>query len=81
MADRDDAERSSADRDNVVRLPFSRMNYPGREPSQDLGPTELTRTAGKGLSGAHGHWCGRCKGIWYSSFGEVECPVCGNRHG
>ena len=70
-----------ADRDNVVRLRFSRMPYPGQEAPQDLGSTKLTRTAGAGLSGAHGHWCGRCKGIRYSAFGEVECPVCGNRHG
>jgi hypothetical protein len=69
------------DGDNVVPLRFSRMNYSRQESLQDLGPTELTRMAGKGLSGTHGHWCGRCKGIWYSAFGEVECPVCRNRHG
>ena len=33
-----------ADRDNVVRLRFSRMPYPGQEAPQDLGSTKLTRT-------------------------------------
>ncbi len=28
-----------------------------------------------------GHWCGRCRAIWYGYLLEVACPTCGNRHG
>jgi hypothetical protein len=24
-----------------------------------------------------GHWCSRCRGIWYGYLLEVACPVCG----
>lgn len=64
----------------VLRFPFSRLLLSRHESPRDLGPTALTRAAGNG-GGAHGHWCSRCRGIWYLSFAEVECPVCGNRHG
>jgi uncharacterized Zn finger protein (UPF0148 family) len=28
-----------------------------------------------------GHWCSRCRGVWFGYALEVECPRCGNRHG
>ena len=28
-----------------------------------------------------GHWCSRCRKIWYGYLLEVACPTCGNRHG
>ena len=30
---------------------------------------------------ASGHWCSSCKGIWFGTLLETECPVCGNRNG
>lgn len=65
----------------LLRFPFSRVPLGRREPARDLGSTPMTRAFGSERMSAHGHWCNHCRGIWYSSFGEIECPVCGNRHG
>lgn len=66
-------------------LPFPQSRVPmrtSRKPVRNLGLTRLSQAVGD-ASGrrAKGHWCSRCKGIWYSFFLESECPQCGNRHG
>lgn len=69
--------------DTVVRFPYSRLtpvhrsSDPGEQPifgnfAKDLGaPAEQTT----------GHWCSRCRRIWFGYMLEVACPACGNRHG
>lgn len=71
----------SEDDPRVVRFPFSRLRPGGNEPAKDLGLTPLSRQIDATGRSAKGHWCSRCKGIWWSYFLESECPVCGNRHG
>lgn len=65
----------------VVRFPQSRTRPGPAEPARNLGLTPLSRTVGSSGRAAKGHWCSRCRGIWYSYFLEAECPVCGNRQG
>lgn len=66
----------------VIRFPQSRVAVGSKCGSvTDLGLTERAKSLDASGRGAHGHWCSRCRGIWYGSPGEVECPVCGNRHG
>ncbi len=67
--------------ENLIHFPFSRLSLGKCEAPKILGETEMTRRLGGDLTGAHGHWCSRCNGIWFSTLGEVECPGCGNRHG
>lgn len=47
----------------------------------DLGITPLARQLGLKPEQTNGHWCSRCRGIWFGYTLETECPVCGNRHG
>ncbi|MCY4182106.1 MAG: hypothetical protein OXE80_10580 [Gammaproteobacteria bacterium] len=42
---------------------------------------KLARGIGADKGQIVGHWCGRCRGIWYGLAFEVECPACGNRNG
>lgn len=65
----------------VVRFPFSRVRAATGEPAKDLGLTPLSHQINSTGRSAKGHWCSRCRGIWWSYFLESECPVCGNRHG
>ena len=70
----------SDDTKDVIPFPFSRsgVSKHARAP-RNLGLTELSAQAKSSGRGAKGHWCSTCKGIWYSYFFEVECPVCGKR--
>jgi hypothetical protein len=77
MADRPDSKPGG----RVVPLPFSRLAPPRSEGCRDLGLTKLSREIGGDGRAPMGHWCSRCRGIWYSFFLETQCPVCGNRHG
>lgn len=66
------------ERSVVVPFPGSReARVPARP--RDLGLTALSKALGPVSISAKGHWCDRCKGIWYSYFGEARCPVCGGR--
>lgn len=47
----------------------------------DLGITPLAKQLGLTPEQTNGHWCSRCRGIWFGYTLEAECPVCGNRHG
>lgn len=48
---------------------------------KDLGITPLARQLGLSMEQTNGHWCSRCKGIWFGYTLEAQCPVCGNRNG
>lgn len=70
------------DTNRVIRFPQSRVSVGSTcRPTRELGLTEQARSLDPDGRGAHGHWCSHCRGIWYGRAGEVECPVCGNRHG
>lgn len=65
---------------NLVRFPFSKSGVSkSASRAPNLGLTKLSREVNPEGKGAKGHWCKSCKGIWYSYFLEVECPVCGRR--
>jgi len=67
---------------DVVRFPQSRVRPPGGlTPYRDLGVSRLSAAIGGLKEQTTGHWCSRCKGIWFGYLLEVECPVCGNRKG
>lgn len=68
------------DDDNLVNFPFSRSGLSKVTPqARNLGLTKLSAELKRDGKGARGHWCKSCKGIWYTYFLEVECPVCGRR--
>ncbi len=48
---------------------------------RDLGTTPLACQLGLKPEQTNGHWCSRCRGIWFGYTLEVQCPVCGNRQG
>ncbi len=66
----------------LISFPQSRTR-PARtgERFRDLGISRLAREVGMVQPNLKGHWCSHCRGIWFGFVGEVECPVCGNRHG
>ncbi|NOT46877.1 MAG: hypothetical protein HOP17_03885 [Acidobacteria bacterium] len=47
----------------------------------DLGTTPLAKQLGLSPEQTNGHWCSRCRGIWFGYTLETQCPVCGNRRG
>jgi hypothetical protein len=78
MPDSDDEERRAA----IIRFPQSRVLPTGHgRPARELGRSLLAQQLGAPIEQATGHWCSRCRGIWYGYLLEVACPVCGNRHG
>jgi len=76
MSSTDDDEAS------VVRFPQSRVRPPA-EPGgfADLGISQLATQIGLTKRDAYGHWCSRCRGIWFGYLLEAECPVCHSRAG
>jgi hypothetical protein len=61
---------------------FSRTQTPNTPGGfKDLGITPLARQLGLTLEQTNGHWCSRCRGIWFGYTLEAQCPVCGNRNG
>ena len=81
MSDQDGSGKRGDD-GGIVRFPHSRVR-PTRsgEPANNLGPSLLVRKFGPPGRQETGHWCSKCKGIWFGYPLEVACPVCGNRHG
>ena len=66
----------------IVSFPQSRVRPPGGiAPYKEIGIGHLARTLGITNEQLSGHWCSRCKGIWFGYLLEVECPACGNRSG
>lgn len=77
----DDTDRPRRS-DVLVRFPQSRTRPAGGPTSfRDLGLSRMAREVGMVQPNLKGHWCSRCRGIWFGFVGEVECPVCGNRRG
>jgi len=67
---------------DVVRFPQSRVSPPGSaRPLRILGRGRMAEVLGAPAHQTTGHWCSRCQGIWFGYLLEVDCPVCGNRHG
>jgi len=66
----------------VLRFPQSRVAGKNKtQPIKNLGLSPLAKQLGANGTAPYGHWCSRCKGIWFGRAGEVECPVCANRQG
>lgn len=65
----------------IVRFPQSRVTPAAAAPGRVLGFGAMAATLGIPRHQTTGHWCSRCRGIWYGYLLEVACPVCGNRHG
>jgi hypothetical protein len=65
-----------------IRFPVSQTSPP-RTPGgfRELGLTPLARQLALQEWQLNGHWCSRCKGIWYGYTLETQCPACGNRRG
>jgi hypothetical protein len=66
----------------IVRFAQTRARVAGADkPFKQLGNSQFSARFGSPGRQATGHWCSRCRGIWYGYLLEVTCPVCGNRHG
>ncbi|MAW81414.1 MAG: hypothetical protein CMI63_14345 [Parvularcula sp.] len=69
-------------KNRVVQFPFSKVSGPNRNrPIKDLGYSKLALSLNPTGERCVGHWCSQCEGVWFGIGPEVECPVCGNRHG
>lgn len=74
----DDTEKTAA----ILRFPLPRRApSPSASGFRDLGIGALARHLGMRKGQMTGHWCSRCRGVWFGYALEVECPRCGNRHG
>jgi len=79
MSSDDDGAKKTA---QVVPFPFSRVTP--AQSGQSEGPApygEFANVIGAPREQTTGHWCSRCRKIWYGYLLEVACPTCGNRHG
>lgn len=63
-----------------LRFPQARTRPP-QSAYAKLGFGALGQQIGLPDRQATGHWCSRCRGIWFGYPLEAACPVCGNRHG
>lgn len=83
MSDNDDTTRGDKRLGaKVMAFPHSKVRPAGREAGfNNLGRGKMSLTLGVAMEQQSGHWCGRCKGIWFGYLLEVECPKCGNRQG
>jgi len=80
MSNSDDKNSEKKTR-SVIPFPQSRVKpKTSQQAPRDLGLSKLAQEL-KASASLKGHWCSRCKGIWYGYGGECECPVCGNRNG
>lgn len=82
IADDDDRDEAPRPDSSVVAFPFSRVTPPqtgAAESGEVFG--DFARLFGTPREQTTGHWCSRCRMIWYGYLLEVTCPTCGNRHG
>ena len=80
--DSDNTGKGDRMRENVVAFPHSRVSPTiSGENYKELGMGKMADTLGAAIEQQSGHWCSRCKGIWFGFLLEVECPKCGNRQG
>ena len=49
--------------------------------TRELGTAPLARRLSLPDKPLNGHWCSRCRGLWYGRTLEVEYPCCGNLNG
>jgi hypothetical protein len=78
MGEQDENEKEA----EVLRFPLSRATPSGSAGGfLDLGVGALARQLGMRKGQMTGHWCSRCRGVWFGYALEVECPCCGNRRG
>jgi hypothetical protein len=76
------ADEERANEAEVVRFPQSRVRPRGSgAPFKVLGFGLQAERLGASREQTTGHWCSRCRGIWFGYLLEVACPACGNRHG
>lgn len=81
MADADKSDETPPGGE-VIRFPQSRVGIrAAAKPFKQLGTSLFSARFGTPERQATGHWCSRCRGIWYGYLLEVTCPVCGNCHG
>jgi hypothetical protein len=81
-APRDEDEKPEVESHTVTPFPFSRTIPPGTLGGfKDLGITPLAKQLGLAPDQTNGHWCSRCRGIWFGYTLETQCPICGNRNG
>lgn len=77
----DDGEASKEEA-HVVKFPASRISPPHTPDGfTNIGIGKMALYLNMRESQMTGHWCSRCRGIWFGYAFEVECPACGNRHG
>jgi hypothetical protein len=75
-------DKPKSDDEKLIRFPVSRTKpAASKKGFKDLGSSKFSQKIGGVQPNLKGHWCGRCKGIWFGYVGECECPVCGNRNG
>lgn len=68
--------------DEATPFPYSRAAPSATQGGfRDLGFTPLALQLGLTTEQTNGHWCSRCRGIWFGYILEVECPVCRYRNG
>lgn len=76
----DDGNAADRPKAQVVAFPSASKRWAkSSAPVRDLGLTPLSRALGSVSTNPKGHWCDRCKGIWFSHLGEARCPTCGGR--
>jgi hypothetical protein len=80
IADGDD-EQKNAPPAEVISFPFSRVAPPHSDAMQPVTYGAFAELFGIPREQTTGHWCSRCRIIWYGYLLEVACPNCGNRHG
>lgn len=82
MGDNSKCTDNNKEQSTLVKFPQSRTKPKGSKADyKDLGLSKFSKKFGMNQPGLKGHWCSRCKGIWYGFVGECECPQCGNRNG
>jgi hypothetical protein len=66
----------------VIAFPSARVTPPrGEQTTGAVTYSTFARLLGMPREQTTGHWCSRCRMIWYGYLLEVACPTCGNRHG
>jgi hypothetical protein len=79
---RDEDAKRKVESSTVTPFPSSRTTPPGTPGGfKDLGITPLAMQLGLAPEQTNGHWCSRCRGIWFGYTLETQCPVCGSRNG
>jgi hypothetical protein len=74
----DDDDKGPAE---IVRFPFSRVTPNRSSDPGDIVYGRFAREIGIPIEQTTGHWCSRCRKIWFGYLLEVTCPTCGSRHG